>query len=197
MSGLADIHAKIEGDQPLSLDDGVRLYESPDIHTLGELANLVRERRHGDHAYYNVNQHINYTNYCVLRCKFCSFYRPYPKAGVAGYVSLAAETPNTIFLEKNPAADADGDGTLSTLERHYFMTKLAADSMSRVFEKHPEADLDGDGTLTKRELHEFFMKQAYSGAFGLEAVEGGSAGVFMHKSGQTGVVVQTTEDEPK
>ncbi|MCH8241178.1 MAG: CofH family radical SAM protein [Planctomycetes bacterium] len=79
MSGLADIRAKIEADQPLSYDDGVRLYESPDIHTLGELANTVREKRHGRVAYFNVNRHINYSNYCVLRCKFCGFYRPYPK----------------------------------------------------------------------------------------------------------------------
>jgi aminodeoxyfutalosine synthase len=60
------------------LEDGLALYRSPDIHTLGELANSVRERLHGRLAYYNVNRHINYSNYCVLRCKFCSFYRPYP-----------------------------------------------------------------------------------------------------------------------
>ena len=79
MQSLADIRAKVEAREPLSFDDGLRLYESPDIHTLGELANIVRERLHGRAAYYNINRHINYTNYCVLRCKFCSFYRPYQK----------------------------------------------------------------------------------------------------------------------
>ena len=63
----------------LSLEDGVRLYESPDIHTIGELANSVRERLHGRVAYYNINRHINYSNICVLRCKFCAFYRPFTK----------------------------------------------------------------------------------------------------------------------
>ena len=76
---LSDIRAKVEAGVALSLEDGVRLYESPDIHTLGELANTVRERLHGRTVFYNINRHINYTNYCVLRCKFCSFYRPYPK----------------------------------------------------------------------------------------------------------------------
>ncbi|MFQ5490892.1 MAG: CofH family radical SAM protein [Phycisphaerae bacterium] len=76
--GLADIAEKVEAGERLSFDDGVALYDSPDIHTLGYLANLVRERRHGRSAYYNVNRHINYTNYCVLRCKFCGFYRPFP-----------------------------------------------------------------------------------------------------------------------
>lgn len=81
---LEDIREKVQAGQALSVDDGVRLYETPDIHTLGELANLVRERLHGRKAYYNINLHINYTNYCVLRCKFCSFYRPYPKNAGAG-----------------------------------------------------------------------------------------------------------------
>ncbi|MGB4259633.1 MAG: CofH family radical SAM protein [Phycisphaerae bacterium] len=80
---LGDIAEKVRAGQRLSYEDGVRLYATRDIHTLGELANVVRERLHGRKAYYNVNRHINYTNYCVLRCKFCSFYRPYPKEGRA------------------------------------------------------------------------------------------------------------------
>ncbi len=73
---LNDIREKVEAGDWLTLEDGVRLFESPDIHTLGEIANGLRERLHGRAAYYNMNRHINYTNYCVLRCKFCSFYRP-------------------------------------------------------------------------------------------------------------------------
>ena len=78
-NNFQDIRAKLDANEPLSLEDGVRLYESPDIHTLGELANMVRERLHGRVVYYNINRHINYSNYCILRCKFCAFYRPYPK----------------------------------------------------------------------------------------------------------------------
>ena len=74
---LADIEEKVLSGERLSPEDGLRLYESPDIFTLGRLASRVRERMHGDLAYYNVNRHINYTNYCVLRCKFCSFHRPF------------------------------------------------------------------------------------------------------------------------
>ncbi len=76
---FSSLRKKIEADEPLTLEEGVRLYESSDIHTLGELANLVRERWHGRAAFYNINRHINYSNYCVLRCKFCGFYRPLPK----------------------------------------------------------------------------------------------------------------------
>lgn len=72
---------KGDGLSPLGFDEGLRLYQSPDIFTLGEMANAVRERLHGRNAFYNINLHINYSNYCVLRCKFCSFYRAYPKNG--------------------------------------------------------------------------------------------------------------------
>jgi len=78
-ASLLAVAAKVEAGARLSREDGVCLYASHDIHEIGRLANLVRERLHGDAGYYNVNRHINYTNVCVLRCKFCSFYRPYPK----------------------------------------------------------------------------------------------------------------------
>jgi len=68
----------VEAGERLSAEDGVRLMTCGDLHEIGRLANLVRERWHGNAAFYNVNRHINYTNYCVLRCRFCSFYRPYP-----------------------------------------------------------------------------------------------------------------------
>ncbi len=79
---IRDIRHKIEHGEPLTAADGVCLYESVDIHTLGELANGLRESINGRRAYYNINRHINYTNYCVLRCRFCSFYRPFPTARV-------------------------------------------------------------------------------------------------------------------
>jgi aminodeoxyfutalosine synthase len=67
------IRAKVEAGERLSFDDGVYLDESADLFALGELANLVRERKNGDHAYYNVNEHLNPTNVCVYRCTFCAF----------------------------------------------------------------------------------------------------------------------------
>lgn len=76
---IDELRRKISDGEPLSVEDGIALYQDCDIHTLGELANSVRERLHDRRAYYNVNRHINYSNYCVLRCKFCSFYRPYAK----------------------------------------------------------------------------------------------------------------------
>jgi aminodeoxyfutalosine synthase len=70
---LAVIREKVEAGQRLSFDDGVFLYDGADLFTLGELANLVRERKNGRFAYYNVNTHLNPTNVCVYRCTFCAF----------------------------------------------------------------------------------------------------------------------------
>ena len=72
---LGPIAEKILARERLSLDDGLVLYRTPDLYTLGALANHVRERLHGDLAYFNVNQHVNYTNYCNKFCAFCSFDR--------------------------------------------------------------------------------------------------------------------------
>lgn len=56
------------------MEDGL-LLESPEVPLpeLGELANLVRERKNGNAAYYNINTHLNPTNVCVYRCVFCAF----------------------------------------------------------------------------------------------------------------------------
>ncbi|MBU0640716.1 MAG: aminofutalosine synthase MqnE [Planctomycetes bacterium] len=76
---IKPICAKVLASERLSRADARALYHTRDIFTLGELANQARTSRHGRKAFYNINRHINYTNFCVLRCKFCSFYRPYPR----------------------------------------------------------------------------------------------------------------------
>ena len=73
-AGLADIHDKVRNGERLTTDDGLRLYHTPNLPAIGYLANLARERLHGDAAYFVRNQHINYTNICNKSCLFCSFY---------------------------------------------------------------------------------------------------------------------------
>lgn len=74
-SGLGHIRDKVLAGERLTREDGRVLYGHPDLLALGALANHLREQRHGDAAYYIVNQHINHTNICVAGCKFCAFYR--------------------------------------------------------------------------------------------------------------------------
>jgi aminodeoxyfutalosine synthase len=72
---LKPIADKVLAGERLSMDDGIALYRSPDLLAVGWLANHVRERRHGNITYYNVNRHINPTNVCVAHCKLCAFGR--------------------------------------------------------------------------------------------------------------------------
>jgi aminodeoxyfutalosine synthase len=72
---LEPIAAKLMAGERLSFEDGVTLYRSPDLLGLGWLANYVREKRHGNVCYFNVNRHINPTNVCVAHCKLCAFGR--------------------------------------------------------------------------------------------------------------------------
>jgi aminodeoxyfutalosine synthase len=85
---LRPVADKVLAGQILSHADGVALYASRDIHTIGRLANIVRTRLHGDKVYFNRNRHINYTNVCALSCKFCSFYR---KRGEEGAYEMSVE----------------------------------------------------------------------------------------------------------
>ncbi|XOF33664.1 MAG: aminofutalosine synthase MqnE [Candidatus Electrothrix sp. YB6] len=72
-AGLGDILAKVRDEERLSLEDGKRLFHCPDILAIGYLANIVRERKNGNHAFFIYNQHINYSNICTNLCKFCAF----------------------------------------------------------------------------------------------------------------------------
>ncbi len=73
-AGLEDIHGKVVAGERLSADDGRRLYQHENLPAIGFLANLVRERLHGERVYFVRNQHLNYTNICNKSCLFCSFY---------------------------------------------------------------------------------------------------------------------------
>ena len=73
-SNLASIYDKVDAGERLSFDDGRFLYGNDvPLGDLAVLANRVRERKNGNHAYYNINTHLNPTNVCVYRCVFCAF----------------------------------------------------------------------------------------------------------------------------
>ncbi|HWE53435.1 MAG TPA: aminofutalosine synthase MqnE [Bryobacteraceae bacterium] len=70
---LESIREKVEAGERLSYDDALTLYRSHDLLALGYMANIVRERKHGDVTYFNVNRHINPTDVCVASCRLCAF----------------------------------------------------------------------------------------------------------------------------
>jgi aminodeoxyfutalosine synthase len=72
---LAGISEKVVNGERLTLEDGLALYQSNDLLTIGQLANLVNQRKNGDNVYFIQNMYINPTNVCEAHCKFCGFRR--------------------------------------------------------------------------------------------------------------------------
>jgi aminodeoxyfutalosine synthase len=74
-SELRDIYDKVAAGERISESDALRLFESKDLNALGAIADLARQKKVGNRASYIINRYINYSNYCILSCQFCSFAR--------------------------------------------------------------------------------------------------------------------------
>ncbi|MCS7181694.1 MAG: aminofutalosine synthase MqnE [Thermoanaerobaculum sp.] len=102
---LEEIASKVLAGTRLSFDDGMVLATTYDLLGLGQLANYVREKLHGDITYYNVNRHLNPTNVCVASCALCAFAEKY--GGSRGWTYTVEEAVEV--------AAADVDETVSEL----------------------------------------------------------------------------------
>ncbi len=87
-ANLAGIDDKLQAAERLTFEDGVRLFESPDLLAIGWLANREREKRHGARTYFNYNLRLEPTNVCQASCLFCSFARLQPGMPEAYTMSL-------------------------------------------------------------------------------------------------------------
>ena len=177
-AGLAGVHAKVLDGRRLSADDGLLLYECPDLPVLGYLANLVREARHGDLTYYVRNQHINYTNICNKLCKFCSFYVK-PKDD-RGYV-LDPEQVARRILDYGDAPITEihmVGGVNPKLPYQYYLDLMRAMKAAR-----PEAHLKAFTMIEMAQIQRVArkpMEEVFADLreAGLESLPGGGAEVF-------------------
>ena len=117
-SSLKSIRDKVEAGVRLSSDDGVALYRTSDILAVGYLANLVRERLHGDKTYFNVNRHINPTDVCVASCRLCAF-------------GKRAKDPNSYTMSLEQVWETAGKGWSEAVTEFHIVGGL-----------HPELSLD-------------------------------------------------------
>jgi len=176
---ISDIAAKVAAGVRLAREDGIRLLHHTDILELGSLANLVRERKNGNLAYFSVNRHINYTNECRNGCRFCAFSR---RPG-GGYV-LSVED----VLAKAREAEKSGvrelhivGGTHPDLRLNYYVEMLR-----RLREEHPTVCLQA---FTAVEIANIAEREGLSYEHtlralrdaGLTAIPGGGAEVFSER----------------
>jgi aminodeoxyfutalosine synthase len=73
--GLRDLYDKVAAGERISEADALRLFESKDLNAVGAIADLARQKKNGNRASYIINRYVNYSNYCILSCQFCSFAR--------------------------------------------------------------------------------------------------------------------------
>jgi len=74
-SPLHSIHEKVANGVRIDEAEALTLFESKDLNALGQMANLISNRKNRGHASYIINRYINYSNYCILSCEFCAFAR--------------------------------------------------------------------------------------------------------------------------
>ncbi len=74
-SELRDIYEKVVAGGRISEAEALRLFETKDLNALGAIADFARAKKVGNRASFIVNRYVNYSNYCILSCQFCSFAR--------------------------------------------------------------------------------------------------------------------------
>ena len=165
---LEPIRRKLEAGERLSPGDAETLLASRDLLAVGELASAANRARHGDRVFYNVNRHINPTNICVNRCRFCAFSR---SEGEAGAYALSAEE----VLERAGEAAAAGatelhivGGLHPTLPLEWYLEVLAA-----IRDRHPGLHLKG---FTAVEIDHFAILSGRDAAGVLEALQAAGLG---------------------
>ncbi|MFN0207877.1 MAG: aminofutalosine synthase MqnE [Planctomycetota bacterium] len=180
-SGLGPIAEKVMSGARLTVGEIVNLYNHPDLNAIGAIANWKREQLHGDRTYFNVNQHINYTNICNKLCRFCAFQRLPGQEGAYVFSPEEAarkikETLSQAVTEVHMVAGID-----PKLPYSYYLDLLRAVKAARP-EIHIKAftmvEIEQIQKVAKKPLEEVFddLKNA-----GLGSLPGGGAEIFAER----------------
>src|SRR5579884_1683485 len=138
---IEDIADKVFAGDRLTAEEGLRLFQYPNLPELAFLANHVRERLHpetNDIVTFNIGRNINYTNVCWVRCKFCAFYR------VPGHEEGYTLTDEQIIEKCRELVELGGR---EILIQGGLNPKLKIDYYERLFRAikaaHPTIDIHG------------------------------------------------------
>ena len=175
---LQAIEAKVHAGDRLSHDDGLFLDERVDVLTLGRLANVVRERKSGNFAFYNTNLHLNPTNVCIYRCKFCAF-----RADLRDEKAYVVD--ETLIRDRVEEAKAQGATEIHVVGGLHHKKKFDwyVDVVRTIHDAWPELHIKA---WTPVEIHWFahMTKKPYEWIFeqlidaGLGSLPGGGAEIF-------------------
>ncbi len=176
---LEKIERKVLNGKRLSRTDGEILFNCNELSWLGALADYVRKKISGNVVYYNVNCHVNLTNICVSRCKFCAFGRDVESRG-----AYAMTIDDAIKLVTEASRDPHLTGLHIVSGLHPTWTfEHYVEFVETLHEKFPHLHIKG---FTGVEIQHFVKISGLSvadvllrlKAAGLEAIAGGGAEIL-------------------
>lgn len=181
---LAPISEKLAVGERLSFEDGVTLFSSDDLHGVGHLADFVRRKKHDRRTYFNVNRHLNPTNYCYADCKFCGFFVKHSQEG--GYTHSLQECLKIAGdAHLNGARELHIVGGLNTRLPFSYYTDLLSSLKKQFPSLHLKAftmvELDFFAKFYKMSDEEVIAKLHDAG---MDSCPGGGAEVFAEETRQ-------------
>ena len=129
---LHPIWDKVQEGVRLTVADGVKLLESDDFVGIGRMANWATERISGRKVFFVINRHINYTNLCVLSCKFCDYAK---KTGDDGAYEMKVEDVLSMMDDEIKEVHIVG-GHHPSLPFQYYI-----DILSAIHTNHPDVHI--------------------------------------------------------
>jgi len=192
---LGQVADKVLAGERLSREDGLRLYATPHLHALGALANHVRERLHGDRAYFNVNQHVNYTNLCNKLCRFCAFQRLPGQDGAYQMTPEQAADKVRAQLHEPVTEVHMVAGVWPRIPYDYYLDLLRAVKAARPgihVKAFTMVELDQIAKVAGKPLDEVLPELIEAG---LDSVPGGGAEVFSERVRQATYHLKISGDE--
>jgi len=176
---LITIAAKVQRKERITDEDALLLFEKGSLAFVGSLANMVRERLHGDTTYFNRNFHIEPTNVCVYSCHFCSYSRVYAHRDEGWELSLDQMMDIVKSYDGKPVTEVHIVGGVHPKMNLEFFAEL----MRTIKAHRPELHIKG---FTAVELDYMFRKakktveegMRYLHEAGLDSLPGGGAEIF-------------------
>jgi aminodeoxyfutalosine synthase len=174
---LIPIWQKLQRGERLSLDDGLILYKTNDLISLGKMAQYVQRQKNGDAVYFVLNQKIEHTNVCMLSCEFCDFAKK--KGETGAYEMTTEEILSKLSPEIKEVHITGGMPSDWHWERYL-------DIVSSIHQKFPDTDVKAYTAIEIDFFHKKFkisveevlrqLKEA-----GLKTMPGGGAEVFSER----------------
>jgi aminodeoxyfutalosine synthase len=173
------IAEKVLNQERISDTDCLTLFNEADLAFVGTLANIIRERMHGNKTYFNRNFHIEPTNVCVFSCKFCSYSKLYAHKEEGWELSIDQMLEIVKSYDNKPITEVHiVGGVHPKMNMAYFIEliqKIKAHRPQLHIKAFTAVELDYMFKKAKLNVEEGLQQLK---AAGLESLPGGGAEIF-------------------